>query len=167
MEGILSWFRRLRHSRGFGIHSPFAYRFITHTLRQPYAYYAYSGLTTPEQRLLFRVALAFGARSPFCAGLDKNMTAAVILAKRKDIDGSIDSHDFIAVDAVRAEKSDIADAADSIVGGTPAIIYNSSEFPLAAVLGRMTAGMTFANGKGTVIIAPLPHLPRQDFDVRF
>lgn len=33
---------RWRHSRGFGVHSPYAYRFITNVLRPgPYIYYSY------------------------------------------------------------------------------------------------------------------------------
>ena len=34
-------FKRWRHGRGFGIHSPFAYSFVKETLRQKLPYYAY------------------------------------------------------------------------------------------------------------------------------
>lgn len=35
---------RIRHYRGFGVHSPLAYAFITEILRQHYSYYAYPGI---------------------------------------------------------------------------------------------------------------------------
>lgn len=77
------WTAWSRHHRsgGFGIHSPYAYRFVRHVWRQPLSYYAYEGLhqligtirgsTTREQRrqidligerearLLFRVVNFF------------------------------------------------------------------------------------------------------------
>ena len=77
------WTAWSRHHRsgGFGIHSPYAYRFVRHVWRQPLPYYAYEGLhqligtirgsTTREQRrqidligerearLLFRVVNFF------------------------------------------------------------------------------------------------------------
>ena len=34
MQTLLSRLRGWRHGRGFGIHSPFAFRFITEVLRQ-------------------------------------------------------------------------------------------------------------------------------------
>ena len=38
-------FQRLRHSRGFGVHSPFAYRFVTDVIRPgQYGYYAYDAI---------------------------------------------------------------------------------------------------------------------------
>lgn len=83
----MSWQRywtawsRYHHSSGFGIHSPYAYRFVRHVWRQPLPYYAYEGIhqlidtvkaeTTREQRremdliderearLLFRVTNFF------------------------------------------------------------------------------------------------------------
>ncbi len=165
MEGILSRLQRWRHSRGFGVHSPFAFRFITGTLRQPYAYYAYSRLPQQRQRLLYRVALAFGTCNPLGAGLDRAMDEALRLARRhKDPKGT---HDFIAIDAAAADDDAIAEAAALIAGGTPAIIYNSQCFPLADTLAGLEHGMTFANTSGTVIIAPLRHLPRQDFRLYF
>lgn len=165
MEGILSRLQRWRHSRGFGVHSPFAFRFITETLHQPYAYYAYSRLAQQRQRLLYRVTLAFGTRNPLAAGLDKPLVEALRLAARRK--GPKGAHDFIALDATAADSAAIVDAARRIADGTPAIIYNSHRFPTADTLGALKHGMTFANTAGTIIIAPLPHLPRQDFRLNF
>lgn len=40
---LTAWSRHHR-SGGFGIHSPFAYRFVRHVWRQPLPYYAYEGI---------------------------------------------------------------------------------------------------------------------------
>lgn len=47
--------RRFNRSRGFGIHSPFAFDFVTSTLRERYRYYAYAdlaGLRSRARRLI-------------------------------------------------------------------------------------------------------------------
>lgn len=42
---IWECYLRWRHSKGFGVHSPYAYRFITDVVRPgPYGYYAYHSL---------------------------------------------------------------------------------------------------------------------------
>lgn len=60
--------RRAARSRGFGIHSPFAFRFVREVLTQRYAYYCYpeldkaaraDGVPPAVVRALFRTAMAF------------------------------------------------------------------------------------------------------------
>ncbi len=59
--------RRASRSRGFGVHSPFAFRFIREVISQPCGYYCYNGLDrmaraeglSPETvRAIFRISLA-------------------------------------------------------------------------------------------------------------
>lgn len=58
----LVWFMRCGHSRGFGIQSPWAYRFVRYVINEHYPYYAYSELATSLKvdyrlpRLYFRLA---------------------------------------------------------------------------------------------------------------
>ena len=40
----LIWLARFRHRKGYGVHSPFAFRFITDVVYEHYPYYAYSEL---------------------------------------------------------------------------------------------------------------------------
>lgn len=40
----LVWLRRSRHSRGFGVQSPWAYRFIRYVVNEHYPYYSYASL---------------------------------------------------------------------------------------------------------------------------
>lgn len=49
-------FRRYNRSKGYGVHSPFAYNFIRNVLREKYPYYAYNELK--EQRKRAKVLLA-------------------------------------------------------------------------------------------------------------
>ncbi|MCM1348011.1 MAG: hypothetical protein NC338_01250 [Firmicutes bacterium] len=60
--------RRAARSRGFGIHSPFAFRFVREVLTQRYAYYCYprleaaaslDGVNRRMVKALFRLALFF------------------------------------------------------------------------------------------------------------
>ena len=43
-------FRRYNRSKGYGVHSPFAYNFIRNVLREKYPYYAYSELKEQRKR---------------------------------------------------------------------------------------------------------------------
>lgn len=49
----LVWVRRFRHRRGYGIHSPFAYNFVTQVLYSPGHYYAEEGMFTWRDCLLW------------------------------------------------------------------------------------------------------------------
>ena len=63
---LLVWLRRWKYSRGFGVQSPWAYRFIRYVVNEHYPYYAYDDLSRlyegyPKQiqklcRLYFRIA---------------------------------------------------------------------------------------------------------------
>lgn len=80
---IAEAYKRWRHSRGFGVHSPFAYHIVTTAVRpgRRYAYYGYrdidtvletaptDGYTYPnirkDARLLLRLAVALDAKRIF------------------------------------------------------------------------------------------------------
>lgn len=44
LKRYIVWLRRMSHSRGFGVQSPSAYRFIRYVLCEHYPYYAYAEL---------------------------------------------------------------------------------------------------------------------------
>lgn len=44
LQRMLVWLRRMSHSRGFGVQSPSAYRFIRYVISEHYPYYAYAEL---------------------------------------------------------------------------------------------------------------------------
>lgn len=58
MRRLFRLYRRWRHTRGFGVHSPFAFRLVTEAIHPPrgYAYYAeLEPEMNPLQRILYRV----------------------------------------------------------------------------------------------------------------
>jgi len=97
---LTAW-SRYHHSSGFGIHSPFAYRFVRHVWRQPLHYYAYEGLhqllgtiksgtsraqrrsmdliVEREARLLFRVTNFFNPRHILQVGAATGVESVAML----------------------------------------------------------------------------------------
>ena len=47
------WAARIRHSRGFGVQSPSAYRFIRYVVNEHYPYYAYSEMSSVHPQMLW------------------------------------------------------------------------------------------------------------------
>ncbi len=41
---IFDWIQRIRHAKGYGVHSPFAFNFITNVVYNKYWYYAFNDL---------------------------------------------------------------------------------------------------------------------------
>ena len=66
LKRMIVWMRRMRHSRGFGVQSPYDYRFIRYVINEHWPYYAYDELkesvtdidtkTRKLCRLYFRLA---------------------------------------------------------------------------------------------------------------
>ncbi len=66
IKRALVWIRRMRYSRGFGVQSPWAYRFIRYVVNEHYPYYEYTHLNKEVYginkfarklcRLYFRIA---------------------------------------------------------------------------------------------------------------
>lgn len=48
---IAVWIARMPHSRGFGVQSPSAYRFIRYVVSEHYPYYAYAGMRRKHPRM--------------------------------------------------------------------------------------------------------------------
>ncbi len=66
LRRLIVWMRRMRHSRGFGVQSPYDYRFVRYVVNEHWPYYAYDDLaksvtdidkkTRKLCRLYFRIA---------------------------------------------------------------------------------------------------------------
>lgn len=144
--------RRWWRGRGFGVHSPFAFRFITETLHcpAPYGYYAYE-----ELRRLWSEAPRHG-RMPL-----RRLLAIYRVGVR------------FAPDAVTLRGSDphgLASAALRMAGCRP-----GCDAPHATVhcdmeewdeyVASMTCGMSFTDGRWGVTVTD-ERLPLQHFKVR-
>lgn len=93
--------RRLKRSRGFGVHSPFAFHFICRTLGERAPYYAYADLSATRRqalalargvtrhprimseknaKMLFRVVCRFNPRHIFQIGGHFGLSTAAVMA---------------------------------------------------------------------------------------
>lgn len=54
MKCLLVWLRRCRHSRGFGVQSPWAYRLVRYVINEHYPYYAYDDLAESSRKYAVR-----------------------------------------------------------------------------------------------------------------
>ncbi|MCM1503852.1 MAG: hypothetical protein NC127_01475 [Muribaculum sp.] len=92
---------RLRHSKGFGIHSPFAFNFVLRVLREKWAYYAYSDIESMRDclqrivdempgehprlislknaKMLFRIACYFNPKAILQIGASYGLSTTAVL----------------------------------------------------------------------------------------
>ncbi len=108
------WLMRVRHRKGYGVHSPFAFDLVTNVLYNGERYYAYEemdrtlrwwqrGRVRSRRRLLFRLANYRRPETLCCSGVDEETAAAVRHGSR----------------GVTAMPEDDAGPADMVVMGRP------------------------------------------------
>lgn len=120
----LVWLKRIRHRCGYGIHSPFAFDFVTGVIYETDAYYAYADIERrlcgnfwqrmvqrKHQRLLFRLA-NYDKGHPedgmiLVDDLQHNMKRWQQLQQRQDVRVTFDLYDIgIAFTNPRLNKQD-------------------------------------------------------------
>lgn len=160
-------YKRWRHGRGFGVHSPFAFRFITEVLNLPgyYTYYACAGIADVKLRTLFRIAVSLRAsKVSFIGCKSGDVRATVLRAVPQAVLARVNEADFIVFDAAQTPKLE----ADAIPPSANVVIFNYKRWKAMSVYAAgLPAGMIFRNAGDIAVVAALPHLPRQDFDVKF
>lgn len=154
--------QRARHALGFGVHSPFAFRFITEVLCPPriYGYYIYDVLKQRELRLLYRVVLSLRPQTVALPGHDE-LLCRVIAAAMPGV--------YFTEAAEEAELT-VFDAAKFPEHRPPqpgkhAFILNSGYWERYRSFLATPSHMTFASPRVAIAIG-YPHLPPQHFDVR-
>lgn len=76
----VDWWRRRLTSYGFGVHSPFAYKFIKCVLREKWPYYCFDNeVRSRAERCLFRVAHYFQPHTVALLGPDTARARELIL----------------------------------------------------------------------------------------
>lgn len=177
--GLASRYKRWRHGRGFGVHSPFAYDFITRTLRERLPYYAYHNIDVlaAEQslnrtelkrlRLIFRIAVRVNPVAAAIVGGGKrsSLQKCVLRYVRRDINLSASVTDATLVivnDDTELHNPIQARAVwvfpDTLQGG---------QSTCEALWQSCSHALRFDNSRGFTIIVVSPKFPRQRFDVRF
>ena len=152
--GIARWYKRLRHTYGFGIHSPSAYELIMEVIRRPRGCACYA----PDS-LLYRLI------AHYCPA-------------KIEVRGHCDEYEAIARSAaqtsvVKAEKFIIVckNAPDSMIEpsteGTEVIYFDDARSPVFARLaGEMKRGHIFASKRRALAVCD-PRLPLQTFTLNF
>lgn len=171
-------FKRWRHGRGFGIHSPFAYSFVKETLRQKLPYYAYelidamtfaddseTDIGAAKLKLIFRIAVRFSPTRVAVVG-KRNAEAlrkvvVMALPRKADINSQIENAKMVIV----------CDGAAAPAQSEAVYIFPDTEACAPGACDRIwdgvTRGMRFDNGKDMTIIVVASHLPRQRFSIKF
>ena len=139
--------RRAARSRGFGVHSPFAFRFIREVLRQPYAYYAYPEIEclcredktdVRVAKALYRLALFFRTEGITLQG---EAPEAMVQAIKKGLNHTI--------------AEEVATCITGVGGGIKSVTQDWAE---------ASTGMLFSAPELAVFVRS-PHLPHQAFKI--
>jgi hypothetical protein len=175
--------RRWWRSKGFGIHSPFAFEYVNEVIAQPCHYYAYSETDIVAKRcrvsrrltrLLSRVAIRCWSPSAVCLGTD-SWVEEVLKASRSDIAilraPRTDTAMFILGNVHMPEVAFLSplDAISSCEATIVLLGVNEPHSASATAFSRLKQelqhGMTFSDGY-TAIVITNSKLPRQDFILR-
>jgi hypothetical protein len=187
----LDYFIRWRHGRGFGIHSPFAYRFVTEVLKERYAYYAYHkiaehfvgkksakcSVTFSAATCIFRTVNYFRPKHVMIVDdKDSALLRDIVRCASKSIiltDTAADA-DMIIISGCTDSSSDANKRLCRAISekNITTIFTTRLDSETAALWAQLTDslnyGMSFTNTPSTpAIYVPNPKLPRQDFRVLF
>ena len=161
--GLARWYKRLRHTYGFGVHSPSAYSLVMETLRESgvYGYYAYGelgGRRRRELRLVYRLSAHFRPSEIAFYGDNPALEAAARMGLQK----SASSGSLMAI-----VDKDYRGEGDSRLEEAAVVYFGDARSALAAkVKGGMTAGHIFAAPRRALIKRD-PGLPLEVFSLNF
>lgn len=158
----MGWLAKYRHSKGFGVHSPFAFRFITEVLGERYPYYDFERLKNPHQRLLYRIAARLSPASFGVTGQADGAPVSMACPHAEQRSGAVDLL-VAGADAVAEEIF------PTLTAGGVVVIDGKCRTLVEALkvhLDTIGHGMTFDNGKDLCILVAYTRLPRQDFTTR-
>lgn len=181
-SGIKRWWR----TKGHGIHSPFAYAFITDVLADKHPFYAYDDIFETLERLdlnrpgnlrlaklLYRTVINLRPRNIRTVG-DKARELAPIagIAEEALAGQHTETPMFFVADNSGNPVFDGETARRAPTDGFFAVVDTSgnnrgSLDTVAAAMDNLGFGMMFLSSKGAAVAVALPHLPRQNFELRF
>lgn len=184
---IAEGYKRWRHTRGYGVHSPFAYRLVTHVVRpaKHYGYYAEERLKrgatynpayprevrreTREALLLMRLAVELGIRSAYVdPGCPSNFIEALKAAcSTVYINPAIDNLTQTDIICSEGTSPSLQIMSSLIKSGKIKAIFmrNASDNDAETLYGNMDEGLMF-RGKRTHIIIPRPGMQKLSYTLR-
>lgn len=176
IKRIFSWPKRYFRSKGFGVHSPFAYAFICDVMREKgYSYYSYSRIaqlapsSSADRRTLRLVARLISHFSPDCIYASGRLSPHILTVAsliRKGIRSTADPREasflWIGKGGVYPEERSewgFDDKPFRVV-----VMTHRNNEAAKAVSDAMPHGMCFNSSESSVAVVT-PRLPRQNFDL--
>ncbi|MBD5210881.1 MAG: hypothetical protein HDS77_06405 [Bacteroidales bacterium] len=159
LRNIITWPRRRWRSRGFGIHSPFAYAFVTETL-------AAKGAGDCEERVRAVAGKDYRRMALLWRCVSRLQPDSIALYPEAD-----DTARQVIEMAAGSRKPRII-RADDTATETPTFYFISgidkgeTRDLWQRISSRHTRGMDFTD-LHTGILCPYPHLPRQSYRIVF
>lgn len=156
-----------RTAHGFGVHSPFAYHFITRVLREDLPYYDFDKIKAMEvpivkrhARLLYRLTDFFRPQTVWVGGGFAKVAGMII--------GMANSSVRFVDNPAEADMAVyvISNDMNIIPGKVATVALGANPEQWEKFTEKLLCGMTFANGKAGVAV--IRHgLPRQDYKLNF
>lgn len=160
----MGWISRFRHSRGFGVHSTFAFRLITECLRERLPYYDYAFLKTPQERLLYRIAVAFQFTKIETVGSANADAALMACVPDKNRKSPIWMGGFPTALTIASSDSDISTIREKLKEGAVVFVEtcnNSLLDQIRETMDELGYGQVIAGRYALAI--PFKHLSRCDY----
>ena len=161
--------RRYR-AAGHGIHSPFAYWFVTDVLRHRhgYAYYCYdninSSAATRRQKQFARLVHRIAAALPPEAIVVTTPNPALKVATQRLTRSGATFSMVVVADNTPPSLEQLAGALDR---GSIMILSREHRELAAGLRRQMTAGMSFTSGNGNCVIVGNRQLPLTHYSIAF
>ena len=164
---------RYRRTRGFGVHSPFAYGFITQVLGSRYPFYCWDKLEAEvrhdskmrwrDARALFRTLNQFAPGKVYSAPDDRHGAMRIVRAWSNSCEISADPVEcpFLIV------GDDEPEDATAIIAGEKTVFFTSVRNPLwTRLVADMERGQSFTNSVTGIAVCN-PKLPRHHFKISY
>lgn len=171
---------RLRHSRGHGVHSPFAFRLINDVfLPGNYGYYAYARIektcrknsdTADRMKFIFRLMLFLNSRQLICDGENDALRVVAqscgikaVFLKNNSVFERMQPGDLWILDNKDIDPSLVAKAIDS---GVNILAYQPQAEIRSLLESPLSTGLLMT-GKCSVLLIPREEMAYTNYTVSF
>lgn len=167
-HSITSRVRYWRTGRGYGVHSPFAYHFITRVLREQLPYYDFEQIERMDvqmahrhARLLYRLTVFFHPAAVWVGGEYAEIGRMIVAMAHPSVQFTRNAEDADMVVYAKPENG-----VNLRRGAEATIAFLAESAQWEAFRKASPSGMTFANGRVGVAVCRRG-LPRQDYRLNF
>lgn len=177
--GLFEAYKRWRHTRGYGVHSPFAYTVLTEVITMPHAYYGYAAvdrlmkpstrhsLTARRSRLALRLA-AFLRPDSVCV---TDGSARLLHTALRQGRPSAKFYSPKAASKARLVVSPNGDADEAVLAerircGAAILAFGIGEASSRRLIDAMTEGVGFVSPDSLLLI-PRPQTAKAVYTLNF